>query len=387
MTKVDFALDPLPGPQLHAALAGLRGMGPIVPALFLGADAWVITSHAALAEAFRDTVRFPPPAMYQASLEPVVGKTFISMDEPDHQLYRRLATPAFRSRAMARYEESGLAELAHELVDELDGRDEFDLVADFTERFPYLVIARLLGLPRDREGDFHRWALGLLRFRDDAANAQACAAELTRYLAPVVAARRREPREDVISGLVQAEIDGRRLTDDEVYSHVRLLLPTGGETTHGALGNMLYAILTHGDLWQRLRAEPGRIPAVVAESLRWETSIAVLPRLSAPRTTRFFDVELPPNSWVLFAIAAANRDPGAFPDPDRFDPDRDPGDPLTFGPGPKNCPGLHLARKNMTVAAQVLIERIPSLRLVDAVAAEPRGVAPRGPEALRVVRQ
>ena len=387
MTTVDFALDSLAGARLHSVLAELRGMGSVVPVRFLGADAWLITTHAALSEAFRDTVRFPPPLMYRVSLEPVAGKSFISMDEPDHQHYRRLATPAFRSRAIARYEESGLAELAGELIDRLAHRDDFDLVAEFTARFPYLVIARMLGLPRDREDDFHRWSLGMLRFRDDAANAQACAAELTRYLAPVVAARRREPREDVISGLVQAEVDGRRFTDEEVYSHIRLLLPTGGETTHGALGNMLFAILSQGDLWDRLRAEPERIPDVVAESLRWETSVAVLPRLSASEPSRFFDVELPPSSWVLFAIAAANRDPAAFPDPDRFDPDRDPGDPLTFGPGPKSCPGLHLARKNMTVAAQVLIERIPALRLVDRDAAQPRGIAPRGPEALRVKRR
>jgi len=381
---VDFALDPLPGPVLHRALAELRIQAPVAPAKFFGEPAWLIARHDVLAEAFRDAERFPPPAMYRMSLEPVIGRSFISMDGPEHHRYRQLATPAFRSRAVERYEHSDLAALAHELVDAIDDTGEVDLVTTYSERLPYLVITRLLGMPRDREDEFHQWAIGLLRFAQDPANARRCVEEVTRYLAPVVEARRREPREDVISELVRAEVDGRHLTDDEIYAHVRLLFPTGGETTHGALGNLLYALLRHEGLWEELAGTPAAIRGAVEEALRWETSVAVLPRMAAPTPITFHEVEMPANSWVLFGIAGANRDPAVFPDPDRFDPARACEDQLTFGPGHKSCPGMHLARKNLEIAVAVLIERFPKLHLIDPDEAEPRGVAPRGPVALRV---
>lgn len=277
MALVDFAFDPLPGPVLHRTLAELRTESPLAPTLFFGGPAWVIARHEVLAE-------------------------------------------AFRSRAIERYERAELAALAHEIVDAIDVDHEIDLVTSFAERFPYLVITRMLGLPHDREEEFHTWALGLLRYTQDRENARRCAEEFTRYLAPVVEDRRRAPREDVIGELVHAEVEGRRLIDEEVYSHVRLLFPTGGETTHGALGNLLYALLSHEGLWEELRRAPERIPGAVEEALRWETSVAVLPRLSAPEPMVFHNVELPANSWVLFAIAGANRDPAVFSDPDRFDP-------------------------------------------------------------------
>ncbi len=384
MALVDFALDPLPGPVLHRVLAEHRVQGPITPARFFGEPAWLIAQHAALVEALRDAERFPPPAMYRRSLEPVIGRSFISMDGAEHHRYRQLATPAFRSRAVERYERSELAALAHELVDAIDDSTDVDLVTAYSERLPYLVITRLLGMPRDREDEFHQWAIGLLRFAQDPANARRCVDELTRYLTPVVEARRREPREDVISELVHAEVDGRRLTDDEIHAHVRLLFPTGGETTHGALGNLLYALFTHEGLWEDLSRAPGAIPGAVEEALRWESSVAVLPRMSAPTPVTFHGVELPANSWVLFGLAAANRDPAVFTNPDRFDATRVCDDMLTFGPGHKSCPGMHLARKNLAVAVAVLIERFPRLHLIDLDDAEPRGVAPRGPLALRV---
>ena len=141
--------------------------------------------------------------------------TLLSLPDPaSHLRFRKLATPTFRSRAISRYAQTGLVDLAHELIDELDTRDEFDLVKEFTSRFPYLVITRLLGLPREREREFHAWALALLTFRDEPERAMKARRELSAFLAPVVEERRRAPREDVISELVQSEVDGRRLTDD-----------------------------------------------------------------------------------------------------------------------------------------------------------------------------
>ena len=337
--------------------------------------------------AFRDDFTFPGHRMYQASFEPAIGASFISDPDPaSHLRYRKLATPAFRSRAISRFAETGLADLANELIDALEDRDEFDLVREFTSRFPYLVITRLLGLPREREEEFHSWALALLKFRDDPDRAIEARRELSAFLAPVVENRRRTPREDVISELVHSQVDGRRLTDDEIFSHIRLLFPTGGETTHGSLGNLLYALLIHEGEWQKIVRDRGRIEAAVEEALRWETPIAVLPRMTRSEQVEFAGTKLPPDSWVLFAIAGANRDPELVKDPDRFDPDRKQPANLVFGRGAKSCPGLHLAKRNMAVALGVLAKRMPELELLDRDAALPRRSVLRSPNALHVRR-
>lgn len=385
LSRVDFGLDPMPGDELHAVLRGYRDEGPVRPTRFLGIPSFVISGYDALLEAFTDSERFPPHLMYRASFEPAIGESFISMPERErHLLYRKLATPAFRSRAVASYEAEGLLALAHEVADGFSGQSEVDLVAGFTSRFPYMVITRLLGLPRDREEEFHAWALALLRFREEPERAMQAEKEFTAYLAPVVEARRAEPRNDVISELIAAEVDGRRFTDAEIYAHVRLLFPTGGETTHGTLGNLLYALLRHPETWERLCREPDRVEDAVEEALRWESSIAVLPRLSCAQPVTFRGVEIPPDSWVMFGVAGANRDPAVFDDPDRFDLDRERKDGLTFGRGIKSCPGMHLARRNMQVGLRVLLERLPTAVLLDPDAARPRSTVLRCPAALRV---
>jgi len=385
LSQVDFGSDEMPGSELHEVLHAYRAEGAVCPTRFIGIPAFVISSYDALLDAFTDNERFPPHLMYRVAFEPAIGESFISMPERErHLLYRKLATPAFRSRAVASYEEEGLVALAEEVAEGLAGRSEVDLVADFTARFPYMVITRLLGLPRDREEEFHAWALALLRFREEPERARQAEKEFTAYLAPVVEARRSEPRNDVISELVAAEVDGRRLTDAEIHAHVRLLFPTGGETTHATLGNLVYALLTHEGAWERLRAEPERVADAVEEVLRWETSIAVLPRLSCSQLVEFRGVEIPPDSWVMFGIAGANRDPAVFEAPDRFDLDRERKEGLTFGRGVKSCPGMYLARRNLQVGLRVLLERLTEVELLDREAARPRRTVLRCPDALRV---
>ncbi len=390
LEEADFALDEMPGEEMHRILRNFRERGPVEKTRFMGLPAFVITRHRALLNAFMDNESFPPHRLYQASFEGAIGESFISMEDPRrHLLYRRLATPAFRSQAVSRYENEDLAALAHELVDRLKGQRTFDLVESFTARFPYLVISRLLGLPRDREQEFQGWAEALLTFRDDPARAANARKKLTDFLKPAVEERRENPRDDVISELLQARVDGRKLSDEEIFSHIRLLFPTGGETSHGSLGNLLSTVLRSPGQWSALAEEPSHSHATVRESLRWETPIAVLPRISASFDIEFEGVEIPANSWTLFAIAAANRDPEIFPDPDRFDPGRfrtgqETDESLTFGRGTKACPGMHLARKNMEVAFRVLLERLPSLELIDFEAALPRRTVLRCPSALRV---
>jgi cytochrome P450 len=381
--SIDFAAELLPGAQLHGTLAAMRALHPVAPARFGGREAFVITGHAALAEAFKDNDRFPPADAYRITIEPVQGVTFQTMEDEQHRLYRRLATPAFRSSAVEAMEQEGLARIAHELIDRLQGLRSADLAEAFTHRVAFLVISRMLGIPPWREDVFRDWAVGFLEFPRDPEHSRRCAALINEYLAPIIAERRREPRDDVISGLVLADADGHQLDDEEILAHIRLLFSAGASTTTDALGNLLWALLREPSLWEQLRAEPGLRANAIEELLRWETPVAVLPRISAPHAVEFCGVQIPPSTFTLFAMAAANRDPAVFEDGDRFDIHRDSSRKLlSFGPGPRLCPGMHLARRQLSVALDVLLERLPGLRLADATGAEPRGALLRGPARL-----
>lgn len=380
----DFAAGGLPGEELHTLLGALRAEGAVVPVRFTGEPAWAIVTHRALAAAFRDNERFPPGPAYARSTEPAVGRSFISMDGDEHRVYRLLATPAFRPRAVAAYDDRALVQLAHELCDAFADETEVDLVPRFAQLFPLRLICRLLGLPRDDEERFQQWALGLLAFPFDPEGARRASAEFTAYLLPVIEAHRHQPHADVISELLAAEVDGHRLSDEEVLSHVRLLFPTGADTSASGIGSLVYALLAQPGLWERVRTRAQDRAAAVEELLRWENPVVVTPRVSAGVPVEFAGVRLPPWSTVLFCIAAANRDPAAFADPARFDIDRHPKHLLSFGPGPRMCPGMHLARKEMRIAIGVLCERFPRMRLLDPEGARPTGTVLRMPAALRV---
>ena len=187
----------------------------------------------------------------------------------------------------------------------------------------------------------------------------------------------------MLSQLLTASLDGTRLTDDEIFSHVRLLYAVGATTTSDGLGNLLYALLTQPDVLERVSRDCALRAGVVAETLRWEPPVALLPRY-APFAGRIGGVEIPAGARLLVGIAAANRDPRAFASPDRFDPDRREPGILTFGFGRKFCPGSTMARTQLSIALDALLDRLPGLRLADPEGIEPRGTTLRSPEAIRV---
>jgi cytochrome P450 len=384
--SIDFALASMPGSEMHETLETLRHDGPLARVTFGGRPAVLITSHALLIEGFREVEKFPPAKLYQISIGKTIGRNFQTMEGAQHRLYRRLATPAFRSRAVERFGRQAMAGLAKELIERFAARSEVDLVADFTHLFPFLVISRLLGVPRQREEQFHRWAWEMLSPPSvEPETSRRAAAEFIEYLKPAVELRRREPQGDVISELVIAEADGRRLTDSEIFSHVQLMFAAGATTTCDAIGNLLHALLTRPKLWRRLVEDPSLRDAAVLEGLRYDTPVANLPRISATRTVEFGGCEIPPESFVLFSMAAANRDPVVFPNPHRFDLTRADGELLTFGRGERSCPGMHLALKGIGVALDALAGAFPKLRLRgDPTLSAPRGALVRGPKTLPV---
>jgi cytochrome P450 len=220
---------------------------------------------------------------------------------------------------------------------------------------------------------FYNWDRGI-----------AASASLKAYFRGVLAERRREPRDDLISTLAHSEIDGTRLTDDEIFAFLLLILPAGFETTYRATGNLLVGLLTEPTLLKRIRADRGMLPGAINEALRWEPPITSVMRTTT-RECELAGIAIQPGATVNVSIAAANRDLARYPDPDRFDPTRTNIAHLTFGAGPHLCLGAHLARMEATVAVNALLDRLPDMRL-DASEPTPTitGVALRSPAAVPI---
>jgi cytochrome P450 len=166
------------------------------------------------------------------------------------------------------------------------------------------------------------------------------------------------------------------------------MFSAGATTTCDGIGSLLHALLSHSGAWEQVVDDPSVRATAVHESLRWQTPVPNLPRISAEETVEFGGREIPPKSFVLFSMASANRDPAVYDDPHRFDPARSSRDILSFGRGERSCPGMHLAKKELSIALDVLIDRFPKLRLQgDPQASAPTGAIIRGPKTLPVALQ
>ncbi|MEU6037662.1 cytochrome P450 [Actinomadura sp. NPDC047616] len=382
---VDFAFEDVPA--LHELLADLRAVRPYAIVPFAGAHAVLLLTHELVGAAFRDEETFPAAAIYPLTTGPVLGRTLQCMSGTEHRINRAVASPPFRRNRVARYVEPVLEPLAHELVDRFAERGEADLVAEFTTRYPVLVISRLLGLPVEDESTVRRWAHDLFYFPFEPDAAMTASGEFTEYIGPILAERRRRPGDDLVSMLVTESVDGNRLGDEEVFAFLRLLFPAGADTTMLALANTLTALLTHPDQLETVaRAPDEHVAWAVWEGLRWEPPVGLLPRL-CPRATTWNGIDIPADTPMIFSINAALRDPAVYPDPHRFDITRRETAMLAFGQGPHTCAGTWLALAELTTALSVLLQRLPNLRLQDGTEEHVRitsqvGAALRGPTAL-----
>jgi cytochrome P450 len=316
----------------------------------------------------------------------VLGKrVMLGMDEPDHRRYRSLVSAAFSQKALARRQDELVERVANELIDGFAERGRAELVREFTFPYPTQIIAGLLGLPRADYPQFQRWSISLLSFTVNRERGIAASAALKEYFAPILAARRKEPRDDLISTLAQAEIDGEQLSDEEIFSFLRLLLPAGVETTYRSTGSLLFGLLSNPEQLAAVRSDRALIPQAIEEAVRWEAPLLVITRV-ATRDTELAGVPIPAGSAVMPMLGSANRDENRYPDPDRFDIFRAPKPHISFGHGVHVCLGMHLARLEMRVALNLLLDRLPNLRL-DPEGKDPhiRGQVFRSPTALPVL--
>ena len=314
----------------------------------------------------------------------VMGKTILEMDGKEHTRHRNIVSMAFVPKALQGELPAVIASIAHEMIDRFAGAGHADLVAQFTRTFPLRVIAHVIGVPIEDYDTFKRWSLDLIGFADDPPKGFAAAAKLVDYLRPIVERRKAEARADLLSTLTHAEVDGHRLTDEEVYSFLRLLLPAGSDTTYRLIGSTLLALLTHPDQLDEVRADRSQLAWAIEEALRWEAPVQFAARETTAPTT-LAGVDLPEGAQMLTAIGSANRDEQHYDDPDRFDIHRRRDDHVAFGFGRHFCLGSHLARLEATTALNALFDRLPNLRLDRSAECMVVGLAFRSPNRLPVL--
>ena len=321
-----------------------------------------------------------------AAFGPVLGEgVMLGMDEPVHGRLRSLVSKAFTQKALARWEDQLVGRVGNELIDKFAATGRADLVKEFTFDYPSQIIAGLLGLPEQDYPQFQRWSISLLSFVINPERGKAASDALVEYFKPILESRRADPRDDMVSLLAAAEIDGEKLDDEEIFSFLRLLLPAGVETTYRSLGNLLFALLSDQQQLDAVRADRSLLPQAIEEAVRWNPPLLTITRV-ASHDTELGGVPIPAGSSVMPMLGAANREDERFPDPDSFNIFRHARGHLGWGHGVHVCLGMHLARLEMRTAINLLLDRLPNLRM-DPEADDPhiRGQVFRSPTSLPVL--
>jgi cytochrome P450 len=358
----------------------------LLGSLDLEADVAVFTAYGfdAVQQVLKDGDTFSS-AGYADIMGPVFGHSILEMDAPEHHTYRGLVQQAFSRKAMETWERDLVRGVVDEMLDEIIDAKRGDLVRNLTFPFPVLVIARMLGLPREDLPAFHRQAVEMISAGFEFDRAIAASTALYEYFCAIIADRRKNPSTDVISVLVQAELDGQRLDDAQICSFLRLLLPAGAETTYRSSSNLLFGLLSNPDQLDALRADRGLMAQAIEEGLRWEPPLLGIMR-TATRDTEVDGMAVPAGSVVAVNIGSANHDERYWDNAEEFDMFRPPRQHLAFAWGPHMCLGLHLARMETRVALTQILDRLPNLRFdPDAEAPFITGAVFRAPNTLPVV--
>ena len=317
---------------------------------------------------------------------------FLFLDPPDHTRLRKLVSKAFAPKVVKALEPD-ITALVDSLLDKVDEKGSFDVIADLAHPLPVAVICRLLGVPIEDEPQFSRASALLAAALDPVVTFTGQAPDsfdemqqaglwLRQYLRELIARRRSDPGDDLMSGLIHVEESGDQLTEEEIVATCNLLLVAGHETTVNLIANAILAMLRHPRQWTALAVDPQRVSAVVEETLRYDPPVQLMGRIAADDMT-IGDAAVPKGDVMVLLLAAAHRDPAACERPGEFDPDRESVKHLGFGKGPHFCLGAPLARLEAAVALSKVTARFPQARM----AGEPQytpNLTLRGPARLDV---
>jgi cytochrome P450 PksS len=367
-----FHADPFP------TLERMRAEGPVVrlKVPILGRIALAVT-HDACAALLKDHEHFArDPAnagsRTQAHILRVLPRSIgilalnmLGHDDPEHSRLRGLVDQAFQRRTIETLKPM-IAAVADRLLDKLDGRTEAELMSAFCRDLPLAVICALLGLPERDHDRYRRWLAGLTDTADILSVLRAIPGVIrtVRHLRRASRPGGGASPDGLIAALRDAEVEGRKLSEDELVSMVFLLFGAGLETTTHLIGGGLVALLTHEDQLQRLRQDPDLMPSCVEECLRYVSPVQMTKPRFAVRDMTFMGMEIRRGEMLAAFLAAANSDPAKFPDaPHRFDIGRRPNPHLSFGTGVHFCLGFQLARAEAAIAFERVFERFPHMRL------------------------
>jgi cytochrome P450 len=335
-------------------------------------ESWQVLGHPEAASVLSDPATFSSDLTHllpaQDDMALFQKGNFVRMDPPRHRQLRGMVSQAFTPRIVAGLEPR-IAEVTTELLDATGGSGRLDLIESLAYPLPVIVIAELLGIPSTDRPTFRRWADVLFDQTNidpedslQKAGEQAMASvaptmrEMNTYLLDYIRSRRANPGQDLTSRLLQAEVGGERLDDQEIVGFVGLLLLAGHITTTATLGNTIVSFEENPDAAAEVRADPSLLPAAIEEVLRYRTPFPRLARL-ATTNAQVGDVEIPAQGVILVWLTAANRDARVFADPNRFDIHRKPNPHLTFGHGIHFCLGAPLARLEAKVALRIMLAR------------------------------
>ncbi len=347
--------------------ARLRAESPVCRTTFFRQPTWLVTRYTDVVSVFRDE-RFvkdwPPVTRWVHRLSGSITRHMLNTDAPDHTRLRTLVHKAFTPQLVERLRER-VQDVCDRLLDDLSSNGPMDLMSGYALPLPLTIIADLLGIPESDRLRFHTFSrsiisastmVGALRSVPDQRS-------LTRQLRKLIAQRRVDPRDDLISALVQVEEAGEQLDETELVAMIALLLIAGYETTVNLVGSGALALLQYPDQRQLFEQQPALLDSAIEELLRFTSPLDMASQRFAKEDLKIDSVEIAQGNLVVAVIGSANRDETQFPDPNKLDITRQPNKHLAFGQGAHFCIGAPLARIEAQVALTTLFRRFPRLRL------------------------
>jgi len=384
----NFQYETLPGSDVdsvQAAAAAVRGGPDIIwgQGIRRGEGAWVMTRHELIREVYQDAELFS--SRHNADFARLIGEDWpllpLEVDPPNHAAWRILLNPIFAPARMRALEED-IEALARTLVDGILAKGHSEFMSDFGEVFPVQIFLKLFGLPLEHTSQFLQWENLLLHARTIEGRQEGARA-IVAYLRKVIAERRTDPADDLISYVATTEIEGRKLTPDEALGVAFLLYSAGLDTVANMLGFMFKHLAEHPQDQQKLRDDPALIPDALEELMR-AYPIVVSGR-EVTRDVEFHGVQMKKGDVVSLATMLAGRDEREFPNPDVVDFGREKVSHITFAAGPHRCVGSHLARRELRIAVEEWLKRVPPFRIKPGERAVTHGVGVFGVEKLPLV--
>jgi cytochrome P450 len=363
------------------------------------ADGWVLSRHRDILGVLRDP-SYSADERNSNRFAPIVARlrrqglnapydddngSMLRLDPPDHTRLRSLVSKAFTPRAVERMRPR-IEAILKDLLDSRPARGPMELVTELGSPLPVRVIAEMLGIPPEDHERFRAWSNEAVRSLGDGAiedrlAGQRASEQLREYFTAVIEARRKAPKDDLITGLAAAEDAGDTLKRNELLNTLSLLLIAGNETTTNLISNAVLALTRNPDQLELLRKSPERIPAAVEEFLRYDSPVQMTSRI-ATRDHEFCGERVRRGQQMILLLGSANRDPDVFPDPDRLDVTRSDVRHLSFSHGIHFCLGAQLARLEAGLALEALITRFPGLKLLPQDIPWGKNTILRGPKSL-----